>query len=248
MKTSVQAVLAVLLVACFAPAGLAQAQPSPSGHWEGAIQAPDRTVEVQIDLARNDKGEWIGSLSAPSINLSDLPLTSISVKGSAVSFEIAGVPSKPVFEGKLSDDGKSISGNVAQGGGTVPFQLKWTGEGKVKVPPSSGPLSKELEGNWEGTLEAGGQSFRLTVKFSKAADGTAVGALDSLDQNARDLPLAGITQDGSAVQFKLPVVGGSYAGKLNKEGTEMVGEWTQSGNTLPLTWKRPAKPAPETKK
>jgi hypothetical protein len=248
MKLLVQAALAALLVTGLAPAGLAQAQPSPSGHWEGTVQTPDRTIDVQIDLARNDKGEWIGSLSAPSANLADLPLAGITVNGSAVSFELAGVPGKPVFEGKLSDDGKSISGNLAQGGGTFPFQLKWTGEGKVKAPPQSGPLSKELEGNWEGTLEAGAQSFRLAMKFSKAADGTAVGTLDSLDQNARDLPLAGITQDGSAVQFKLPIVGGSYTGKLNKEGTELVGEWTQAGNTLPLAWKRSAKPAPETKK
>lgn len=248
MRTLPQTALIILLVACFAPVGLAQGQPAPSGHWEGAIQAPDRTVDFQIDLAKNEKGEWIGSLSTPSMNLLDLPLGNITVKDSSVSFEISGVPSKPVFEGKLSDDGKSISGSVLQGGATIPFQLKRTGDGKVKEPPKSGPLSKELEGNWEGTLEAGAQSFRLAVKFSKAADGTAAGTLDSLDQNARDLPLASITQDGSAVQFKLPVVGGSYVGKLNKEGSELVGEWTQMGNTLPLTWKRPAKAPAATKK
>jgi hypothetical protein len=248
MRILAQTALAALLVTCFAPVGLAQAQPAPAGHWEGAIQAPDRTVDIHVDLAKNEKGEWIGSLSTPSMNLTDLPLTNITVKGSSVSFEIAGVPGKPVLEGKVAEDGKSISGNLLQSGATIPFQLKWTGEGKVKEPPKSGPLSKELEGAWEGTLEAGGQSFRLAMRFSKAADGTAAGAMDSLDQNARDMTLAGITQEGLAVQFKLPLVGGAYAGKLNKEGTELAGEWTQSGNTLPLTWKRPPKAPAETKK
>lgn len=248
MRILAQTALAALLVTRFAPMGLAQAQPAPSGHWEGALQAPDRTVDIHVDLAKNAKGEWIGSLSTPTMSLTDLPLANITVKGSSVSFEIAGVPGKPVLEGKVSEEGKSISGNLLQSGATIPFQLKWTGEGKVKEPPKSGPLSKELEGAWEGTLEAGGQSFRLAMRFSKAADGTAAGAMDSLDQNARDMALAGITQEGLAVQFKLPLVGGAYAGKLNKEGTELAGEWTQSGNTLPLTFKRPAKAPTETKK
>jgi hypothetical protein len=248
MRIPAQTALVVLLVTFFVSMGLAQAQPAPSGHWEGTIQAPDRTVDVHVDLTKNAKGEWIGSLSTPTMSLTDLPLANITVKDSSVSFEISGVPGKPFFEGKVSDDGKSISGNLLQSGATIPFQLKWTGEGKVKEPPKSGPLSKELEGAWEGTLEAGGQSFRLAMRFSKAADGTAAGTLDSLDQNARDLPLAGIIQDGLAVQFRLPVVGGSYVGKLNKEGTELAGEWSQSGNTLPLTFRRPAKAPAETKK
>jgi hypothetical protein len=248
MKTVLRTTQVVLLLTFCLPVLMAQAQPNPSGHWEGTVQAPDREINISVDLAKNEKGEWIGDLDAPIQNLKNVPLINITVKDNSVSFEIEGIPGKPVFEGKLSEDGKSVSGNVTVPAGVVPFQMKRTGEANVQLPPKSSPLTKEFEGTWEGTLSAGGQSFRLVTKFSKAADGTAQGTLDSLDQGASDLPLSGITIDGPSLRFDLRMVGGSYVGKLNKEATELAGEWTQGGNTLPLTFKRPAKPAPETKK
>ena len=126
---------------------------------------------------------------------------------------------------------------------TMPFSLKKTGPAKVTLPPKSSALTKEFEGRWEGTLEAGGRSLRLVLRLEKAADGTATGALDSIDQGANDLRLAGIVIDGPALRFALPMVGGAYEGKLNKETGELAGQWTQGGTTLPLGFKRPAPPA-----
>ena len=41
-----------------APSLLAQPAVDPSGHWEGTIQAqPNMAVKVEIDLAKNGKGE-----------------------------------------------------------------------------------------------------------------------------------------------------------------------------------------------
>jgi hypothetical protein len=37
------------------------------------------------------------------------------------------------------------------------------------------------------------------------------------------------------VEFAVQAVGGRYKGTLNKEGTEMAGEWTQRQGTAPLT-------------
>jgi hypothetical protein len=248
MKTVLRTTQVVLLLTFCPPVLMAQAPPNPSGHWEGAVQAPDREINIIVDLAKNEKGEWIGDINVPVQNLKNVPLINVTVKDNSVSFEIEGIPGKPLFEGKLSEDGKSMSGSVTVPAGVAAFQLKRTGEANVQLPPKSSPLTKEFEGAWEGTLSAGGQSFRLVTKFSKAADGTAQGTMDSLDQGASDLPLSGITIDGVSIRFDLRMVGGSYVGKLNKEAAELAGEWTQSGNTLPLTFKRPAKPAPETKK
>jgi hypothetical protein len=232
----------MMLSACLV---LAQA-PNPAGHWEGNVQSPDGEVAIVMDLDKNDKGEWIGDLDAPSRNLSNLPLANVSVKGNAVTFELSGFPAK--FDGKLSEDGATVSGTMLFRQETpMPFTLKKTGPAKVTLPPKSSPLTKELEGRWEGTLEAGGQSFRLVLKLDQAADGTATGAIDSVDQGANDLRLAGIVIDGSSLRFLVPVVGGLYEGKQNQEATEIAGQWSQGGNTLPLTFKRPAKPAEEKK-
>jgi hypothetical protein len=56
------------------------------------------------------------------------------------------------------------------------------------------------------------------------------------------LPLADVVQKGSAVEFQLPLVNGGYKGTLNKEATQMAGDWSQGGASLPLILKKsPAK-------
>jgi hypothetical protein len=240
---SVRLLLRLALVMALATAVAPAQKPTAAGHWEGNVQAPDGPVPMTIDLDRNEKGEWVGDLDAPSRNVMNLPLAKIVIEGAAISFELSGFPAK--VAASLSEDGQSISGTLTFREDAVPLQLKRTGPPKVTLPPKSSPLSKELEGRWEGTLEAGGQSFRLVLKLSKAADGTATGAMDSVDQGASNLALAGIVIDGPALRFQLPMVGGSYSGKLNTGATELAGEWTQGGRTLPLTFKRAAPAAEE---
>jgi hypothetical protein len=62
--------------------------------------------------------------------------------------------------------------------------------------------------------------------------------MDSLDQGAKDLKLQGIVQKDLTVEFQLKVAGASYKGTLNKEGTEMTGEWFQGGGSAPLKLKK----------
>jgi hypothetical protein len=52
--------------------------------------------------------------------------------------------------------------------------------------------------------------------------------------------LTEIGQKGLAVEFQLRLVNGGFKGTLNKEATQLAGEWTQSGNSLPLTLKKSA--------
>jgi len=231
----------VLLTLLAATLALAQT-PNPAGHWEGNVQSPEGEVAIMMDLDRNEKGEWIGDFDAPSRSLANLPLAAIVLKGEALTFELSGFPAK--FDGKLTEDGLSFSGNLLfRQEMTMAFTLKKTGPAKVTLPPKSSPLTADFEGRWEGTLEAGGRSLRLVVRLEKAADGTATGAMDSVDQGANDLRLAGIITDGLSLRFSLPTVGGSYEGKLNKTTGELAGQWSQGGATLPLTLKRPAQPA-----
>ena len=53
-----------------------------------------------------------------------------------------------------------------------------------------------------------------------------------------EIPITTITQKASSVTLDVTTVGGSYAGALNAEGTELAGTWTQGSATLPLTFRR----------
>jgi pimeloyl-ACP methyl ester carboxylesterase len=98
-----------------------------------------------------------------------------------------------------------------------------------------------IAGNWLGTLEPGAVKLRLALKVAKGADGSLSAKLDSLDQGANDLPVSSIVQTGTAVKFELQVVGGSFEGTLNGDGSEISGAWKQGAGTLPLILRRTEK-------
>lgn len=229
-------VVAPLIFGGFLTAAFAQT--SPAGHWEGTLQLPDRELQLAVDLAKDDKGAWIGTFAQTSQNVRNVPLTDIKIEDKAVKFRIAaGGSNAPDFDCSLENP-TSMRCTVTGPGGSLTSAMKRTGEAKVDLPKSSPAVSPELEGNWEGTVDAPNGSLRLVVHFKNQPDRTVKATMDSLDQNSNDLPLTDIVQKGSAVEFQLRLVNGAYKGALNKEATQMVGEWSQGGASLPLILKK----------
>jgi len=107
----------------------------------------------------------------------------------------------------------------------------------------SAPSNQSIEGAWEGTLDFGGVKLRLVLKVSKAADGSLTAKADSPDQGATDLPVDTISLKDGAVRFEMKQLMASYEGTLNKEASEIAGEFKQGGLAVSLTLKRTAKPA-----
>ena len=227
--------LALLLIAPLTPG---QSTTGPSGHWEGAIQVPNSELGILVDLAKNDKGEWTGAIDIPAQNLKAFPLTNIAVKENSVGFAIKGPPGDPTFVGKLSADGTSITGTFSQGGASLDFAMKCTGDARIEAPATSTPITKELEGPWEGTLNAGGNRLNLILKMTNQT-GVAIGSIVSVDQNNVEIPVTTITQNGASLKLDVKSINASYSGEL-KEGA-LAGEWTQGAATLPLTFTRPEK-------
>lgn len=97
-----------------------------------------------------------------------------------------------------------------------------------------------IEGHWRGVLVTGGPKLRLLLHVSKMADGTLSATLDSLDQNARDLPFDSVVQHGSAVQLEMKRLNAIYKGTLDPEGNELAGSWQQGPAEVPLTFNRVA--------
>ncbi len=106
----------------------------------------------------------------------------------------------------------------------------------------SGVSNQSIEGGWEGTLDFGGAKLRLVLKVSKAADGSLTAKADSPDQGATDLPVDTISLKDGAVRFEMKRLLASFEGTLNKEASEIAGEFNQGGMSVPLTLKRTAKP------
>ena len=245
MNTKTAAVIThvlALIVSClaFAAAGSAapapQAAPAPSGHWVGTITGPG--LETAVDLAM--KGSvWQGTFSVPAQGVRGVPLADLSVKGNAVSFAIKGAPGDPRFTGTLSADGKTIDGTFTQGGANMALSLAWKGDAQFEVAQKSTPITKDLEGSWEGPLDVKGTILRLQLKLANAAGG-ATGTLVSVDQGGVEIPVATVLQEGAKVKLLVTMISGTFEGEL--KGGELAGTWTQGQLAgLPLVFKRAAK-------
>lgn len=215
----------------------AQGAPEASGHWEGSIQAPERPVPVAIDLVKSNTGEFAATFTGGDVK--GFPLSNVSVKRSAVSFELI-VNEGGTFAGTLSADGRSLSGDftIRQGGFSVPFSLARTGEAHAIVPAKSAAITKELEGAWNGSLVADGRPMRVTMMFLSHPDGTSTGFIANLDQGAVEIPVTTITQKASQITLDVSVVGGVYTGALSADGSGLSGTWTQGSFSTPLNLKR----------
>ncbi len=93
-------------------------------------------------------------------------------------------------------------------------------------------------GNWEGSMSAGGQSFRIQLHFTLSKEGAITGTLVSPDQSEQAIPVDKLEFKDSALHFEITAIGASYDGSFDKTKDEISGQWKQSGQTLALNVKR----------
>src|SRR5215510_5943484 len=121
------------------------------------------------------------------------------------------------------------------------FALAHVAEAQTQTPGAAA-AGHNLEGTWEGALDVGAMKLRLALKVTKAADGAIAAKLDSLDQGANDLQVDAISLRDGAVHFEMKRLQAVFEGTLNKENSEIAGQFKQGEATYPLTLKRVAKP------
>ena len=224
----------LLAAGCFTLAAtIAVAQTDLSGHWEGSVEVPDGPGRLSLDLAKNAKGAWAASMGVPERKITGLRVTDLTVMGAEIRFATPDLPGSPTFDLTLAD-GK-LRGALTVPALSLELEMERTGDAKVDLAQPSPPVSKELEGDWEGTISLpNGQSRPIVIHFKNQPDQTVDATIDSPSQGVQGLPLKGVAQKGAVLEFAVQAVGGSYKGTLNKAGTEMIGEWTPRSGAAPL--------------
>jgi hypothetical protein len=237
-KRLICAACAVLFVAA-----LARAQESPEGHWEGSAPADfdvNRPIGISLDLAKNANSQWVASMGVPALNATGLVVQSVKVNGPSVSF-VAVEMMMTKFDLTLGAGGIMRGTITAQQGppNSARVEFKRTGEAKIELMPPSPTVSKELEGDWEGTLALGpGASFPMTFHFKNQQDKTVSATMDSPARNAMAIPLNDVKQSGRNVEFGLKVANATFKGTLNSEGTELSGQFGHDQDVMQLTLKK----------
>jgi pimeloyl-ACP methyl ester carboxylesterase len=99
---------------------------------------------------------------------------------------------------------------------------------------------RNIEGDWEGTLDAGVAKLRLVLHVVRKEGGLRA-TLDSPDQGATGLPIDSIGVKDVLVGFEMKALDAAYEGKLTEDHSQIVGEWKQGGQAFPLAFKRAGK-------
>ena len=219
-------------------ATLVWAQGSPGGHWEGTLKAENREILLSLDLAKNEKSEWIASMGAPSENAIGLVVKDLAVSGKSVKFMAVEIQMS-ICDLTLGADGKLAGTITGRRGGPLPIEFTRTGEAKVVLPSGSPAVSKELEGDWEGSLQGpDGVLHPLVFHFKNLPDKTVAATMDSPDRNAMGMPVNDVRQTGQKVEFGLKIAQSSFQGSLNKEGTELALQMINEAGSLPVTLRK----------
>lgn len=102
--------------------------------------------------------------------------------------------------------------------------------------------TKKIEGDWEGTIDAGGAKLRLVLHVVKK-DGMLTATLDSPDQGATGLAIDGIRLFEATLRFDMKSLEAAYEGQLTKDESQIDGQWKQSGQVFPLVFRRNGRPS-----
>jgi RNA polymerase sigma factor (sigma-70 family) len=245
-KTAVAAGAVILLTAGVATVAVKtvhahRTQPNIRGAWEGII-APQAGGKLRVVLhVSGANGSYGATIDSIDQRAKGIPVSKFAYDYPSLRFESEAV--KGSFEGKLNPGADTMSGTWKQAGFTTPVVMKRTAT-PTAIPELLAEsdfatrAGSDLQGCWKGTLNAGGVALRLAFKIAEPADGSFVGEVDSIDQGANSLVVSSITYDKPAVQMEVGAVGGVFEGKVNSDGTEITGTWTQGVSVLPLAIKR----------
>jgi pimeloyl-ACP methyl ester carboxylesterase len=101
----------------------------------------------------------------------------------------------------------------------------------------------DIAGVWLGSIDVP-PGIKLRIVFHIDGSGNDLTAtMDSLDQNAKNIPVSKATLNGSAIVFDTPSIGGRFEGQLDSDAATITGTWSQGGNSLPLNLTRVKDPS-----
>ncbi len=109
-------------------------------------------------------------------------------------------------------------------------------------PPSANRPASTIRGNWVGTLQVAGRKLRLATTLRVKPDGSLAGTFNSLDQDGVDRPFDKVSFNNGTVRLVLTRLNLTYEGKLSAGADEIVGQFKQRSVSLPLIFKKVARP------
>lgn len=121
--------------------------PGIGGRYTGQLSIANMTLDIVVTLTA-DGDDFTGAIDIPQQGAAGIPLHSITVAPSAVSFAMLEGAQQAIFEGQVADDG-SISGVMRQGGFEGEFSLAPEAPAADASDPAAAPLPAGTQAIYE---------------------------------------------------------------------------------------------------
>jgi pimeloyl-ACP methyl ester carboxylesterase len=211
---------------------LAVAAQDVTGDWNGKLSVNGGELRLVLHIAKNADGSLKATLDSVDQGANGIPVSSITLKDSKLNLEVGAVNGS--YEGKVNTDASEIAGTWTQGA-SLPLNFH---RGVVAAKPKPKPAkASDIDGDWFGTIDTGVSRLRVVLHILNTEDGLNA-TMDSLDQNAKGIPVTSITRNGSSLKFEIKTIGGSYDGAISTDLSAFTGTWSQLGKSFPLVLKR----------
>jgi uncharacterized protein (TIGR03435 family) len=129
------------------------------GTWQGTLHVPNHDLRTVLKISKGANG----ALSAQFFSIDQggqaLPVSTVSFSGGVVKYAIT--PLDLTYEGKLSPDGNTITGNTTQGGNTLPLNFDRATPATAWEIPTPPPPIKAMAADAKPSFDV------VTVKPSK---------------------------------------------------------------------------------
>ena len=200
------------------------AQPSPAlaGDYAGMLGG---ALHVKLHIKVDPAGAITGTLDSTGQGAIGIPCADFHLEGQTLAFAVPAVHG--TWKGTVTADG--LTGTWDQG---APQPLNFTRDTFV---PAAKP--SPVDGIWLGTLAAGSASLRIQLHIESDNAGHEFCILDSVDQGAMGNECAKVVFAAPDFSFEVPIVHGSWSGKLSADGNTLTGTWSQ-GSPLTLNFTR----------
>jgi uncharacterized protein (TIGR03435 family) len=136
----------------------AQAEQDLAGIWQGTLQAGGHSLRTVLKVTKTGTG-YSAQMYSIDQGGQGIPVTSITQQGSMVKYSILMIDGS--YEGKMSPDGKTITGTWTQGGHSLPLNLERATPETAWSIPEPPPRLKPMAPDANPTFEV------ATVKPSK---------------------------------------------------------------------------------
>ena len=226
------------IAAPLSPAAYTRRPDAPlQGAWKGTLNAGGVPLRLLAKISEASPGNFVGTMDSKDQGARNMPLTRVQYSKPTVSFDIASIDGH--YVGTLNDDASEIDGTWTQLGRENPLLLQRTDPGEDPSPTADAyafASEAELQGYWNGTLDANGTKLRLALKIARATDKSYSASIDSLDQGAKDIPATAVTFHDSNVEVEWRALRALFHGRL--EGGRLVGFWQQGPSDFPMEFDR----------